>query len=79
MSEYRISAALEQLGIKLSPRTCGRILALNRDLYHLQIPSHTGVPQSGQQGYFRVEKAVMVRASSILSISVISKSSGKGA
>jgi putative transposase len=36
--EYRVSAALEQLGIKLSPRTCGRILALNRHLYHLQMP-----------------------------------------
>lgn len=28
LGEYRVSAALEQLGIKLSPRTCGRILAL---------------------------------------------------
>jgi hypothetical protein len=35
LGEYRVSAALEQLGIKLSPRTCGRILALNRQLYHL--------------------------------------------
>jgi transposase InsO family protein len=38
LGEYRISAALEQLGIKLSPRTCGSILALNRELYHLQMP-----------------------------------------
>ncbi len=38
LGEYRVSAALEQLGIKLSPRTCGRILALNRQLYHLQMP-----------------------------------------
>ncbi len=38
LGEYRVSAALEQLGIKLSPRTCGRILALNRALYHLQMP-----------------------------------------
>jgi putative transposase len=38
LGEYRVSAALEQLGIKLSPRTCGRILALNRELYHLQMP-----------------------------------------
>ena len=29
LGEYRVSAALEQLGIKLFPRTCGRILALN--------------------------------------------------
>ena len=38
LGEYRVSAALEQMGIELSPRTCGRILALNRKLYHLQIP-----------------------------------------
>jgi putative transposase len=35
---YRVSAALEQMGIKLSRATCGRLLALNRDLYHLQVP-----------------------------------------
>jgi transposase InsO family protein len=34
LGEFRVSAALkQQLGIKLSPRTCGRILALNRQLY----------------------------------------------
>jgi transposase InsO family protein len=37
---YRVSAALEQMGIKLSRATCGRLLSLNRDLYHLQMP-HT--------------------------------------
>ena len=36
---YRVSAALEQIGIKLSRATCGQLLALNRDLYHLQMPS----------------------------------------
>lgn len=45
IGEYRISAALEQLGIKLSPRTCGRILALNRELYHLKMPSKGGRPR----------------------------------
>ncbi len=40
LGEYRVSAALEQLGIKLSPRTCGRILALNREFYHLKMPTH---------------------------------------
>jgi putative transposase len=31
---FRLSAALKQeLGIKISPRTCGRILRLNRQLY----------------------------------------------
>lgn len=38
LGEYRVSAALEQMGIKLSPRTCARILALNRELYHLEMP-----------------------------------------
>jgi hypothetical protein len=42
LGEYRVSAALEQLGIKLSPRTCGRILALNRALYRLQVPRKGG-------------------------------------
>jgi putative transposase len=32
LGEFRIHAALEQLGIHLSPRTCGRILALHREL-----------------------------------------------
>ncbi len=45
LGEYRVSAALEQLGIKLSPRTCGRILALNRELYHLQMPRSGGRPK----------------------------------
>ncbi|HEY6541279.1 MAG TPA: DDE-type integrase/transposase/recombinase, partial [Ktedonobacteraceae bacterium] len=35
---YRVSAALEQMGIHLSRATCGRLLALHRDLYHLQVP-----------------------------------------
>jgi putative transposase len=45
VGEYRVSAALEQMGIKLSPRTCGRILALNRDLYHFQVPRFGGRPK----------------------------------
>jgi putative transposase len=45
LGEYRVSAALEQLGIKLSPRICGRILALNRALYHLQMPRSGGRPK----------------------------------
>jgi len=40
LGEFRIHAALLQLGIKLSPRTCGRILALNRSLYGLEKPKH---------------------------------------
>lgn len=38
LGEFRIHAALLQLGIKLSPRTCGRILALNRSLYGFDKP-----------------------------------------
>jgi len=34
-----VHAALKQLGIELSPRTCGRILAINRQLYGLAGPS----------------------------------------
>jgi transposase InsO family protein len=47
LGEFRIHAALLQLGIKLSPRTCGRILALNRSLYGLEKPKrapHTPKP-----------------------------------
>ena len=38
LGEFRVSAALAQLGIYLSPRTCGRILAVNRKLYGLDKP-----------------------------------------
>jgi putative transposase len=38
LGAFRIHAALRQIGIHLSPRTCGRILALNRKLYGLSGP-----------------------------------------
>jgi putative transposase len=38
LGEFRIHAALAQIGIHLSPRTCGRILSLNRELYDLEKP-----------------------------------------
>jgi putative transposase len=38
LGEFRIHAALARMGIDLSPRTCGRILALNRELYGLKKP-----------------------------------------
>ncbi len=38
LGEFRIHAALAQIGIHLSPRTCGRILALHRELYGLEKP-----------------------------------------
>lgn len=45
LGAYRIHTALLQQGINLSPRTCGRILALNRKLYHLQMPTKRGRPK----------------------------------
>jgi len=39
VGEFRIHAALKQLGLDVSPRTCGRIMAHNRRLY--AIPSAT--------------------------------------
>jgi putative transposase len=37
IGEFRMSAALkQQYGIDLSPRTCGRIMAKNRDLYGIE-------------------------------------------
>ncbi len=33
LGAWRMQAALRQVGIRLSTRTCGRIMALNRDLY----------------------------------------------
>ncbi len=41
LGAFRIHAALEQMGIHLSPRTCGRILALNRAV---------GLPMPAEQG-----------------------------
>lgn len=38
LGEFRIHAALARIGIDLSPRTCGRILAVNRRLYGLKKP-----------------------------------------
>lgn len=38
LGEYRIHAALAQISIHLSPRTCRRILSLNRELYGLEKP-----------------------------------------
>ncbi len=38
LGEWRVHAALKRLGIRLSARTCGRILALNRKLYGLAAP-----------------------------------------
>lgn len=45
LSACRIHTALLQQGIKLSPATYDRILALNRKLYHLQMPVKQGRPK----------------------------------
>ena len=39
LGEFRVHAARKRVGICLSPRTCGRILALNRKLYGLPKPA----------------------------------------
>jgi putative transposase len=38
LGEYRMFAALKQLGISVPPRTCGRIMRQNRQLYGLRPP-----------------------------------------
>jgi putative transposase len=38
MGEFRLHTKLQRLGIDLSPRTCGRILAVNRALYGVGRP-----------------------------------------
>jgi transposase len=42
LGEFRVHGALAQIGIHLSPRTCGRILALNRGLYGYDKPKSGG-------------------------------------
>ena len=38
LGEWRVHAALKDIGIKLSPRTCSRILQLKRNLYGMKGP-----------------------------------------
>ena len=38
LGEFRMYAALKQLGISVPPRTCGRIMAENRQLYGIKPP-----------------------------------------
>jgi putative transposase len=53
LGAYRVSAALEQMGIKLSRATCGRYLSINRSLYHLQMPRK---PRPKAEMPFRAER-----------------------
>lgn len=52
LGAYRVMAALEQIGIKLSQRTCGRLLALNRSLYGIQVPKG-GAPHQKKEMPFK--------------------------
>jgi uncharacterized protein YneF (UPF0154 family) len=36
LDEFRVHAALKQMGVHLSPRTCRRILAVNRRRYGME-------------------------------------------
>jgi len=49
---FRVQAALEQIGIKLSQATCGRLLALNRRLYGLP-SSKEGAPRQKKEMPFK--------------------------
>ena len=54
LGAFRMHAALLRLGIELSPRTCGRILALNRRLYGLPDPSKQ--PHTPQEMPFKAAR-----------------------
>jgi putative transposase len=52
LGAYRVMAALEQIGIKLSQATCGRLLALKRKLYGLPQPKG-GTPREKKEMPFK--------------------------
>jgi len=52
LGAYRVMAALEQIGIKLSQRTCGRLLALNRSLYGIEVAKE-GAPRQKKEMPFK--------------------------
>jgi putative transposase len=54
LGEWRMHAALLQLGITVSPRTCGRITAKNRALYGLGKPRRSPQPKKAMP--FRASK-----------------------
>jgi IS30 family transposase len=45
LGEWRMHTALLRLGIEVSPATCGRIMAANRQLYGLEQPKREGRPK----------------------------------
>jgi transposase len=56
LGEFRVHAALAQMGIHLSPRTCDRILALNRKLYDLGKPQQPARPQEKKEMPFKAKR-----------------------
>jgi hypothetical protein len=45
LGEYRVHTALLRMGIEVSPATCGRIMAANRQLYGLEKPPRSPRPK----------------------------------
>src|SRR5579859_6434525 len=45
LGEYRVHTALLREGIEVSPATCGRIMAANRQVYGIQNPPHSARPK----------------------------------
>jgi putative transposase len=45
IGEQRMHAYLQQQGYEVSPRTCGRILQLHRDLAHQEVPRPLKIPK----------------------------------
>lgn len=45
LGEYRVHTALLRMGIEVSPATCGRIMAANRQLYDLEKPKRQPRPK----------------------------------
>ena len=56
LGEYRVHTALKRLGIEVSPATCGRIMAANRQLYGLEKPKREGQERAKLEMPFRAER-----------------------
>src|SRR5947199_5655641 len=54
LGEYRVHTALLRMGIEVSPATCGRIMAANRQLYGLEKPKRQ--PRTKQEMPFRAQR-----------------------
>jgi hypothetical protein len=52
LGEYRVHTALKREGIEVSPATCGRIMAANRQLYGLE--THQREPRAKLEMPFKV-------------------------